>query len=276
MESDPEVLVALAAVGIQKIIPTQSSSTVHHLPLLMTSTDGAMQSILPTEHTMSSVYTIIGDYDINCIVLDAIASVSVSHPSKSVAVALEMDLANHVVVLTITGSDDHGPDVIAHLNGLWRLMCIMSTRCEKLCQSARLTAQMHSKSRIPIIEGVEQWRTEFTRRIYLYTISVYEARNREHWDGLKRFASRLMGSLYDLTGHPEMFQRVIGSLQATFSIINKKFSGCDISDQDWGDLICLMDSTVIEIGDLLETTLCEEWAIKCQCPLLPLTPSSPY
>lgn len=267
MESDPHVLVLLISGGTEKIVLANPSTegakayageSQHTLPVLVTTAVDRVETTLVTEST-SQINPNVVDNHIYRAVLDAIASISVSESSgQALAVALEMDVAKQVAVLTIAANRCDASNLVAYLNGLWRLLNIMSTRWETLRQGVDPTQICSS----PLTEDVEPWRTEFIKRIYRYCA----VNNRRHFereaDGLRNF---MRGGRHseDQILHDKLVDAV-HSFHLTQSFLTRIDYGNPMTDSDWGDLICLMNGTVIEIEELLDTSSCEEWAKSSQ------------
>lgn len=284
MESDPQVLVALAAVGIEKVAhavaPTLHVQTTRHdhdnLPVLVSSSSAGGIGSVPAEPTFSTAGSIVGEYEVDGAVLDAIASIAVSNTaSQCVAVALEIDLSEQIAVLTIAGSV--GPDLVAYLHGIWRLMCIMSNRCEQRRREEDPT--------LPITVAVEPWRTELVRRVYLYCRGKDFQLLQSRWGSLRDFVSQFTSRQNDRPGDGLLKQKLTDSvyaLGATYSLLRNITQGQDMSNNMCRDLICLMDATVLDIGNVLDDPgLCEEWTKRCGCESLlapraaPRRPTSP-
>lgn len=318
MESDPHVLVCVAAAVIEGIVHVENSPTAHRIiegrglshhtiPATATlaaatavSTESTSRAInrIPDnydagqhtppvfvtlaveetgmavpEPTFPTVYTIIDDHDLNCNVLDAIASISVSNTYSQVVVALEMDVSKKVAVLTVANSSGVGPDLIAYLNGLWRLMSIMSVRCEKYRLEVDLTARVRPQLPIAISEVVDPWRTEFIKRVYCYCRSENIVLFNRGWNTVKSFIGLFKKGWNDLPGDRSIkrqFKDVVYSFKAMHSFYSKIHSSISMTDEEWRDLICLMEGTVLDIDSILDDPmLCEKLAIELQCSSRP-------
>lgn len=279
MEFDPQVLVALAAVGIERVAhavaPTPHVQTTLHdhdtLPVLVSPSSAGTIRTVPDEPNFPIGDSIVGEYEIDDAVLDAFANIVVSDPdSQFVAVALEMDVSKQIAVLTIT--DSVGPDLIPYLQGIWRLMCIMSNRCEQRRQEQETT--------VLITVAVEPWRTELVRRIYLYCKGKDLLLLQNQWGSLRGFVSQFEPREDDLPGDHRLKRKLTDSvyaLGATYSLLRNPSGGHPMTDKMWRDLICLMDATVSDIGNVLdEHSLCEEWAKSLGCELLLVPRFTPY
>lgn len=279
MESDPHVLVALAAVAIERVAPAGASPTVHrivddrnvshHSPPVFVTLPAERIGATVQEHTSPTGYRIVNDHDVNCAVFDAIASISVSNVGQVVAVALEMEVSKQVAVLTVANNWGVEPDLdlIAYLNGLWRFIRIMSTRCEKARQEVDPTACIRTQLPIGISEAVKPWRAEFIKRVYRYCMPTNIELFKSQWEPLKHIIRSFLNQ------HDPEDQVIDKQLNDIFYSLNVVgwFVGRvhHITDEDWGDLICLMDGTVLDIERILDDpTLCEKWAAELKCQLL--------
>lgn len=318
MESDPHVLVCVAAAVIEGIVHVENSPTAHRIiegrglshhtiPATATlaaatavSTESTSRAInrIPDNHDAGqhtppvfvtlaveetgmavpepmfpTVCTIIDDHDLNCNVLDAIASISVSNTYSQVVVALEMDVSKKVAVLTIANSSGVGPDLIAYLSGLWRLMSIMSARCEKHRLGVDSTARLRPQLPIPLSEVVDPWRTEFIKRVYRYCRSVNYALFNGEWNTMQSFIplfNKYWDDLPEDRSIPRKFRVVVYSFKAMQSFYYKIHHSIPMTDEEWRDLICLMEGTVLDIDSILDDPmLCEKWAMKLQCSSWP-------
>ncbi|KAL0631730.1 hypothetical protein Q9L58_009405 [Maublancomyces gigas] len=270
MESDPNVLLALAAAVIGKIAPTQPTGppvhpftdsddvTRHTLPMLVGPATTGMEPTVPNS-------TNSDDINIStAAVLDSLASVCVSKSSNHVvAVALEMDVTSQIAVLTIADNYNIGPDVVAYLNGLWRLMRLMSNQCAMLGQGDKC-GQLSAP-----IDLMEPWRTEFVRRVYVFggrkNIECIET----HWSALTEFMARFQGQQSTLVGDQffkGQFIDALYSIQATRQMLRRVHPGRNLTDTELATLICLMDGTVADVESLLDTALFETWAHELQSP----------
>lgn len=272
MESDPNILVHLLSGGTEKIVSANPSAhevvgngeavdnageSHHTLPVLVTTAVNRVETTLVTEST-SQINRNIVDNRIYRAVLDAIANISVSDSSgQAVAVALEMDVVKQVAVLTIAVNRDDVSNLVAYLGGLWRLLSIMSTRWETLRQGVDPTQNDAS----PSTEDVEPWRTEFIKRIYRHC----SLNRRDSFErvvvGLRRFMRGWRAS-QDKILYPKIVDAV-HSFRLIDTFLNRPY-GAAMTDADWGDLICLMDGSVVDIQKLLDSCLCEEWAKSSQ------------
>lgn len=278
MESDPQVLVALAAAVIEKVVPTQPAAptvlrfTDEHvyshrtLPDLVTLAAGGIHKTLPDEQRIPAARGVVGGRDCNrdtTAVLDAVASICVSEESgQDVAVALEMDVSKKVAVLTIAMRCSSGPDLSAYLHGQWRLMCIISNQCAMLRRRVNLGPVSAP------VEAPEPWRTEFVKRIYRYFTPTHSHHYSNQWKLLREFADLFLASDLKLSGNPSIkyqFWKIIYSLEATRSLYR---SSNGMTDKKWGDLIFLLDETVINIDNLFKTPMVETWAEELRSLLL--------
>lgn len=275
MESDPHVLVLLVAGGTEEIVSANPSAlgavgnageSHHTLPVLVTSAAG---SNLVTESTRQLVPNFVTesrgqlvsnlvDNHIYHAVLDAIAGISISEDSgQAVAVALEIDVAKQVAILTIAINHGDASSLVAYLNGIWRLLSIISTRWETLRQAIKQTGLYSA----PSSEDVEPWRTEFIKRIYRYCL----VNRLGHY---KRENVRVRQFVSDWRHSEELlwrkFEDALHCLHVTDKFLTDMTSGGIMTDQKWGNLICLMDGTVVDIEKLLDTCSCEEWAKSSQ------------
>lgn len=272
MESDPHVLLALVSATVENPIPikpyvpiAQSVEDVdngQHQPLPVLVPSSALGGIEPTFAIAPTVPCDTDDHGIDCAVLDAIASVSVSEAGhQAVAVALEVHISEQVAVLTVAVSSGDGPNLIAHVEGLWRLMRIMSTRCEQLHEQADKTSP---RPLIPITGGVELWRTEFIRRVYRYYVSHHHWLFTNEWNELRTFMYSFRNYGSSLSGDSvdkDKFLNGVYCLRFIRLIVERIARGEDLTDQEWGDFICIMDMTLPEVEGLLaDPTLCESWA----------------
>lgn len=261
MESDPQVLVALIVGGIGNTIPAVAATPTvqrivedpHTLPVLVSSATGGTRTV-PAEPIFQTCDSIVEDYGVDGAVLDAIASISVSRPtSQFVAVALEIDVSKQVAVLTISDSGRVGPDLIAYLNGLWRLMGIMSNRCEQLRRADDLAAATHARPPITTAAAIEPWRTEFIKRVYLYCNPKDFQLIQTRWESL-RAVSR---ALWNLKKHSDdeiqngQLTDSVYALLPMYSFLQNITYG-QMTDEMWGDLICLMDGTVADLETILK------------------------
>lgn len=263
MESDPNILVRLLSGGTEKIVcPNSSAHEVvdnageshHTLPVLVTTAVNRVETTLVTESTSQISHNIV-DNHIYRPVLDAIANISVSDsPGQAVAVALEMDVVKQVAVLTIAVNRDDSSNLVAYLSGLWRLLSIMSTRWESLRQGVHPTQNDAS----PSTEDFEPWRTEFIKRIYRYCLLNKGDNFERVVFGLRRFMRDWRRS-QDQILYPKVVDAV-HSFRLIDTFLNRISYGPAMTDADWGDLICLMDWSVLDIEKLLDSCLCEEWA----------------
>lgn len=275
MESDPNVLLALAAAVIDKTAPTQQTgppihpftsgddANPHSLPVLVGPATAAIEPTVPnsTNNDDTNICT--------ATVLDSIASVCVSKPDQVVAVALEMDVARQIAVLTIADNKNTGPDVVAYLNGLWRLMRVMSNQCAKRDQRGQFSAP---------IEVMEPWRTELVRRVYVFGGMKIRECIEIHWSALARFLPWFERKQSTLVGDPlfkEQFTGAIYSIEATRKLLSGLGPGGDLTDTNWTTLISRMDWIVANVESLLETTLLETWAHELQRVFHP-TPYYPH
>lgn len=238
--------------------------------LVPSSTSGGIESTVPVGSTLPFVFTATDDYAVHSQVLDAIAGVSVFNDTEAVAVVLDIDISKKVAVLTVALNASR-PDLIAHLEGLWRLMRIMSTQCEQLRGRVDQTA-IGPGSPIPITEGVELWRTEFIKRVYLYC-KAQQSRiftvHRNEVTSILRSLGHIPGSdSRDLILKRKLVSGIY-SWMAISSMIERIGYGGDLADYQWRDLILLMDTAVIEVqGPLDDSTLCETWLAEVGCLLL--------
>lgn len=261
MESDPQVLVALLCGGIGKIIPSVAATATvqrivedqHTLPVLVTSATGRTRTV-PAEPILQTCDAIVEDYGVDGAVLDAIASISVSRPtSQFVAVALEIDVSKQVAVLTISDSGQTGRDLIAYLNGLWRLMGIMSNRCEQLRRADDLAAATHPRPPIPKAADIEPWRTEFIKRIYLYCNPKDYQLIQTRWESLRAVVTALW-NVKNYSDDEIQNGQLADSVYALLPMYSflQNISYGQMTDEMWGDLICLMDGTVADLENVLK------------------------
>lgn len=260
MESDPNVLLALAAAVIDKIVPTQPTGppvhpftgiddvTSHTLPVLVGPATAGMQLTVANS-------TISDDTNIcTAAVLDSIARVCVSS-NQVVAVALEMDVTSQVAVLTIADTHYAVHDVVAYVNGLWRLMRVISNQCAKRDQRGQLSAT---------IEVMGPWRRELVRRVYLFGGMKVRVCIETHWRALTSFMADFQRQQSTLVGDQLFKGQFIDALYSINATRRLLRAGDDLTDTDWATLIFLMDGTVADVESLLETTLLETWADEIQ------------
>lgn len=277
MESDPQVVVALAALAIKKTtIPVASTSPVqavlrHHdtLPVLVSSSTAEGITAVPDQPTSLTNDSVVDQYEVDRTVLDAFASIVATTASQCMAVALEIDISKHVAVLTIAGNTLIGPDLIPYLNGIWRLMSVMSKRSEQRRREVNLTEPVGVQPPISIDAAIEPWRTELIRRVYLYCRGKDFQLLESRWNSLGNFVSQfkdepcldriLQGQVKDS----------IFALGATNSVLRNLVHRPDMKDNTWEDLISLMDVTVWVIEIVLDDrSRCEEWIKEQGCELL--------
>lgn len=288
MESDPQVVVALAALAIKTtatpVASTSPVQTILHrhdtLPVLVSTSTAEGISTVPDEPTCPTNDRVVGQYEVDGAVLDAFASIAVnSTASQCVAVALEIDVSKHVAVLTIAGITGKQQDLIAYLNGIWRLMSVMSNRCVQLKRNVDLTAPSCVQPQISVNAAIEPWRTEFVKRVYLHCTVNQIALLRSRWENLRRFVLRFQLRPNKLSGDSTLqskFTDGVCALGATYSLLQTLSYAPYLSDTQWRDLICLMDGTVSDIGTVLaDQRLCDEWTKEIQRELL-LVPCFPY
>lgn len=278
MESDPNVLLALAAAVIDKIAPTpppgppvhpftgSDDVTSHTLPVLVGPAPAGMEPTVPnsTNRDDTNICT--------AAVLDSIASVCVSKPNQVVAVALEMDVSSQIAVLTIAENQNNGPDVVAYLNRLWRLMRVMSNQSANRDTRGQFSAA---------IEVMQPWRTELVRRVYLFGGMKIRACIETHWSSLTSFMAGFQQQQSTLVGDQFLkgqFIDALYSIKATRQLLREFGPGVNLTDADWATLIFLMDGTVADVESLLETTVFETWAHELQRVFHPppYYPTLPY
>lgn len=276
MESDPNVLLALAAAVIDKTAPTQQTgppvhpftsgddANPHSLPVLVGPATAAIEPTVPNS---------TNDDDTNictATVLDSIAGVCISSSSRQVvAVALEMDVTSHIAVLTIADDLNTVADLVPYLNGLWRLMRVLSNQCAKQDKHGQLSAA---------VKYMEPWRTEFVRRVYRFGGMKIILCIEIHWSALARFLPWFERKQSTLVGDPlfkEQFTGAIYSIEATRKLLSGLGPGGDLTDTNWTTLISRMDWIVANVESLLETTLLETWAHELQRVFHP-TPYYPH
>lgn len=281
MESDPQVLVALAASSIEKIAsPAACTSPVHTvlldhdtLPVLVTSSTAGGIGTIPAAPTFPANNSIADKYKVDGAVLDAFASISITNTaSQCVAVALEIDVLQHVAVLTIASKYPIAPDLIAYLNGIWRLMSVISKRCEQLRQQVDLTAPMGVRLPISINAAIEPWKSELVKRVYLYCEGKDMRLLQSRWGNLRPFVLRFEPRQDTLSGDSILQRKLtdgIFALGATYRLLQTLAYAQDLPDAQWRDLSCLMDGTVSDIGTVLDDrSLCEQWSREKGCELL--------
>lgn len=271
MESDPNVLLALAAAVIDKIAPTQPTGPPVHpstgrddvtcptLPVLVGQDTAGMEPTVPNSANSDDTNIC------TAAVLDCIASVCISKPNQVVAVALEMDFTSQIAVLTIVENQNTGPDLVAYLNGLWRLMrAIMTNQCAKRDKPGQLSAA---------IEVMEPWRTELVRRVYLFGGMKITMCIQTHWTALTSFMAAFQQQQSILVGDQLFKGQLINalySIQATRHLLRESGPSANLTDAHWDTLIFLMDGTVADVESLLETSLLETWAHELQRVFHPL------
>lgn len=282
MESDPHVLIALVSATLETAIPVKAS-----VPIVQGVFDGGnspddilpnlvpppapegTQKTLPRGATLPSTNTATGDHAVDSVVLDAIASICVSTYLHPVAVALETDISKQVAVLTVAISVGTAHDLIAYLEGLWRLMGLISARCEQLRQQADKTISAPPGLSIPITEGAELWRSELIKRVYRYCISQHFYIFNNQCEALRYFLQSFENSFNFLYGDLILKRKLtdgIYSFLVTRDWLRIIASGSILREEQWRDLIYLMDATVIEIGSVLDDpTLCETWTAELKC-----------
>lgn len=269
MESDPHVLVLLVAGGTEEVISANPSAqgavgnfddSPHTLPVLVTSAVGRVETNLVTKSTPQLIPNLV-DNDIYRAVLDAIANISVSEDSGlAVAVALEMDVAKQVAILTIAINRGDASDLVAYLNGIWRLLSIMSSRWETLRQGVDQTGIYSPSS----TKDVEPWRTEFIKRIYRYCV-VNSLGQFQREDVELRNAVRGRRPSWNQILQRK-FKDAVHCFHLTHKFVARIGRGDQLTDKEWGDLICLMDGNVPVIEELLNTWSSEEWGKASQLP----------
>lgn len=286
MESDPQVLVALVSATVEKAVPVKPSVPIsqsvpddnngrqNNLPTLVPSSAlGNIDTTPPIRHSLPSAHT-INDNDVDWSVLDVIARISDCTPYyRAVAVALELDVSVQVAVLRVALSSGDGPDLSAHLKGLWRLMRIISTRGNQLRQRVNQPVPVSDQPSIPVTEGVEMWRTEIIKRVYHYSRSKNCELFQSNSNGLRQISRSLQFSFSAKSGDQTLKEKIVDgiySLRATHHFLNRISRMESISDEEWGNMIYVMDVATIDIIKLLDDpTLCETWFPQAECLLLP-------
>lgn len=285
MESDPQVLVALVSATVEKAVPVKPSVPIaqsvpddnngrpSNLPTLVPSSTLGNIHTTPIRHSLPSAHT-INDNDVDWSILDVIARISVSDTNhRAVAVALELDVPVKVAVLRVAISSDDGPDLSAHLKGLWRLMRIISTRGEQLRQRVNQPVPVSDQPSIPVTAGVEIWRTEIIKRVYHYSRSKHCELFQNKSNGLHQIYRSLQFSLSAQSGDQPLKEKIVDgiySLRAAHHFLARLVRMEYISDQEWGNMIYVMDVATIDITTFLDDpTLCETWFPEAECLFRP-------
>lgn len=237
MSSDPHVLVALASVGIGRYLANDTSRAAHVIAY-------------NRAHTFP--------------VLDAIASICVSHPeSQAVAVALQIDSESREIRLTIaeSGLDGKVSQNIDHITNIWALLRDISDLNTKL----RLKSYPSPSAPIPTpLNGSH--RLKIMSLIYCYSIKKVMKRFTKWWQGLKLFADEFKRVLNDLPGTPDVkkhFMDMFLSINYAYDTLQRVSAGIRIPEDEWVILAIMMDGAVSDMGVIFKAGLiCEVWAKK--------------